>query len=259
MTEPKKATEPKRRVIVALDDASNQSEHLIAAASALARELSAQLLAVFVEDSQIHRLASLPGMQAITPQGSTTITKESLARQMRLQARNLRKLLERSAERHGIAWQLEVRQGSVTDEILQAAAPGDVLTLNATSTRTRRARLGSTAQAVSSQAKCSVLIVNTDGQKAASVVRMACTTGEATAMSEVLGRITGQKPENCPEEEALNKMLALRGTAPGYLVMERNQLSTLGLGTSELLTQVEPAGILLVVNEKEPPEVDKQA
>lgn len=119
-----------RRIAVILD-ASGQSYRALELALAIAAGLKAEVEGVFVEDSDLLRLAGLPFVREV--RGATLneeqVSEDRLQRELRGLARQARKSLESSADRHGVNWSFRVWRGSGRAEILAAALEAEMLTL----------------------------------------------------------------------------------------------------------------------------------
>ncbi len=148
-----------RRILVALDD-SPHSQSALEAAANLAARLDAELIGVFVEDVNLLRLAQLPFAQEVR-QSTATVEKlelHNLRRQLRLQAAQAQKNLERIARRLSLHCTFRVAHGPVSAEVLAAALEADLLALGRVS-HARHSRLGSTAKTAVSQTTRTVLLM----------------------------------------------------------------------------------------------------
>ncbi|MEZ4869190.1 MAG: universal stress protein [Caldilineaceae bacterium] len=151
-----------QRIVVALD-ATPQSAILLDAAADLAHKLQIELVGLFVEDINLLRLAELPFSREI---GSFSSARRSLQaapleRQLRAQASQLRRRLQRTAEQHGIAWSFQVVRGAIAEELRKAALETDLFILG----RSRRLRaghfpLGTTTRALLLQAPRLTLVLH---------------------------------------------------------------------------------------------------
>ena len=150
------------RVLALLDD-SRQSQAALAAAVALADEVSAELVALFIEDLDLLRCAAFPFSREVG--ASTGLARPlqsaeleaSLARQLQRITRSLDEAVAGRALRH----RLQVSRGQVVSEALAEAAPGDVLVLGKAGLSSRwgwSSRLGSTSRRLVLEAPCTVII-----------------------------------------------------------------------------------------------------
>jgi nucleotide-binding universal stress UspA family protein len=154
-----------RRILVALD-ASAHSLAALQAAADLAERLDAELQGLFVEDIHLLRLSEHPLAREVTffSAQPRLFDRQNAELQLRTQAREARRALERLAVRGGLRWSFRVSQGSIPDEILVAAGEADLVILGKAGWSGRR-RLGSTARAIVYQASCPALFL----QKGASL------------------------------------------------------------------------------------------
>lgn len=146
------------RILVALDTSAHGRAALTGAA-ALAAELRAELLGLFVEDANLLRLASLPfvGQAAWGLAAEDTRDEERMSRALRAEASRLRQLLETEAERLHLRWSFEVTRGAVAHELIEAAERVDLVVMGTAGRNPMTgASLGSTARTVARLAPRSV-------------------------------------------------------------------------------------------------------
>ena len=117
-----------RRVVVALD-ASAPGQAALEAAAGLAARLEAELLAVFVEDIDLLRLAGLPFAREIGYPSAIrrAIDVPAMERSLRRHADEARRSVALIAERKPLKWNFEVARGSLTAQVLAAAAEADLI------------------------------------------------------------------------------------------------------------------------------------
>ncbi len=122
----------RRRIVVALDTGS-LSHAAVEAAAGLAAGLSAEVVAMFVEDVKLLRLAGLPFAKELGAASATTrpLQAADMERALAAQAQQLRRTLEETARRVPFSWSLEIVRGELLDIILGQAA-ADVLVLGRT-------------------------------------------------------------------------------------------------------------------------------
>lgn len=148
------------QILVALD-ASPHSVRALAAAIALAQELRARLMGIYVEDTNLLKLATLPFATEIRYPRATVVrlNRAKMEAQLRHQAEQAREKLQEMAEEASLQWSFRVARGSVASELLTAALDADLLVLGRISRSLLAGRgLGSTAQAALAQARHSVLL-----------------------------------------------------------------------------------------------------
>lgn len=145
-------------ILVALD-ASPHSAAALAAAAELAAALHLELRGLFVEDVNLLHLCGLPfGLEI----GSFTarprrLESTHIEREFQVQASLLRKRMADVAGQRRVTWSFQVVRGSVTDQLLTAAASAHMVSLGRVG-RTPGKRIGSTAQAVARNTQRPVLI-----------------------------------------------------------------------------------------------------
>ena len=153
-----------KSILVALD-ASPQSLAALEAAADLARNLNAELVGMFVEDINLVRLAELPGTHEVGTSSGTARPLETgkLQRQLRARAERARRALAGVAQRSGVRWSFRVARGAIETELLKAANEADLVILGRAGW-SGRGRLGSTAQALLSQAPRRALVLEAGEQ-----------------------------------------------------------------------------------------------
>ncbi len=148
-----------RRILVALD-ASSESLAALEEAASLAARLEAELDALFVEDIDLLNLAALPFAREfnVLTRGVRSLDRETIERDLRLQASRARRALAEAAERRRLHWSFQVARGRVDTEILAASCQCDVIAVPK-ATRSRSG-LGYMARALVESMSCSVLLAS---------------------------------------------------------------------------------------------------
>jgi nucleotide-binding universal stress UspA family protein len=119
-----------RRILVALD-ASPSSLSALHSAVELAAGLEAELIGLYVEDTNLLRLAQLPFAREVSAFSATLRRLEALEleRQLKTQAERMRQILSRLCAEQGVSWQFQVSRGAVGAEILAAAVNADLMVI----------------------------------------------------------------------------------------------------------------------------------
>ena len=104
---------------------------LLGAAAALARDLQAQLAALFVEDLTLLRVAALPVTREIGRVSGVARSFDlpDLERMLRRQAQQLHDQLATAAQTSRLAWSFEVRRGDLLEQALRLLAPEQAVLL----------------------------------------------------------------------------------------------------------------------------------
>jgi len=153
-----------RRIVVALD-ASRQSQVVLEAAAELAARLGADLVGLFIEDTNLLNLASSPFGRELSRFSATPhqMQSEQLERQLRIQASQLRRALAAAADRQQVSGTLRVVRGQIVPELVRAAAESDLIILGrADQSLARQRRLGNTARGFLAQTPCLTLLWQTE-------------------------------------------------------------------------------------------------
>lgn len=149
-----------RRILVALD-ASPHSRAALDAAVRLAATFEGKIEGLFIEDETLLRAAQLPFAKEVRAHTAPPkqLSDERVQRQLRYQAEYAEYELQQAAEEADVAYEFRTTTGDVTQELMQAAAEVDLLVAGKTSTASSRRRLGTTSQALLSEASSSVLVL----------------------------------------------------------------------------------------------------
>lgn len=119
-----------KRILVPLD-ASRHSLAALESAIELAAGLRAELEGLFVEDENLLRLSDFPfarevNLFSVSPR---KLSREELERHVRIQARQVREALERSAKGANVKWKFRVTRGGVTSEVVAQSREADLTVL----------------------------------------------------------------------------------------------------------------------------------
>jgi nucleotide-binding universal stress UspA family protein len=158
MTFPTKPS-PIKRIVLAIDG----SPHSLAAMQAavdLSAGLKAELVAVFVEDLNLLRMAQLPIANEVSRYTASIhrLPPERIRRQLRAQASQARAALARQARRQAVDWEFIVLRGDISLELLAKAEGADLMIMGKAGwSKTRR--MGSTTRLVIRQAPSFVLVL----------------------------------------------------------------------------------------------------
>jgi hypothetical protein len=104
---------------------------LVDAAAGFARELQAELAALFVEDRTLLRVAALPITREIGRVSGVARAFDlpDLERMLRRQAEQLREQLAAMAQAASLTWSFEVRRGDLLEQALASLAPAQAVVL----------------------------------------------------------------------------------------------------------------------------------
>ncbi len=150
-----------KRILVALD-ASEANRGALRVATLLANQLHAELHALFVEDTNLLRLAELPFAREMMygSREGRRITSANMERQMAAQATRLRQLVEAAAQQNQIKADFRILRGQISHELCLAAQQMDLLILGkSTQLLQQSLKLGKVAQDVLAAANSNLLLL----------------------------------------------------------------------------------------------------
>jgi nucleotide-binding universal stress UspA family protein len=148
------------RILVALDTSAHGRAALEAAID-LAAVAGAQVLGLFVEDTNLLRLASLPFARELeySRVSERDMDRQRMERTLKAEAEQIRLGLALAATRRRVQWSFRVARGRVAEELLAATVEADLVILGrAGRHRAYSRRMGSTAQALLAHAARSVAL-----------------------------------------------------------------------------------------------------
>ncbi len=187
-----------QRVLVALDT-SPHSLAALEAASDWAAALQAELIALFVEDTELLRLGSLPCARELLYAGETdtAVDGQAMERALKAEAEQIRRSLQRIAGRRQLNWSLRVVRGHVAKEVLAAAEGADLIVMGQTGRRPGpRTRVGSTARAVVSRTSRTVAFLQPGSRLARPVVVLFDATSSAFSALATGARLAREDHHN---------------------------------------------------------------
>lgn len=231
------------RILVALDS-SAEAETAIEAAAALASELRAEVLGLFIENADLFRLAELPFAAEIGfgPAAVRRLDRETLQRNLSAQADDARRALADAAQRLRLPWSFQVARGQSVPLALAAAGELDLLMIRFAGRAPRRWSSLRSAPARSASREVMVVLDGTAASERAlaTAVRLglAGRTGVVAlpvgadpqplaAMRERLAAVESQYSVKCalcdaPIRETPDLFEAVREHQPTALVINRD-------------------------------------
>lgn len=232
-----------RRVVVLLDG-SRRAQRLLDEAARLAKREDAELVGLFVEDTELLRAASLPfgGEIGLVSGNLRAVAPETLERRLRQQAQRLQALLAAAAGRHALRWRLEVNRDRLEAAALAATLADDLLVVYRAGWRhpPEGGFASRTLSRMLGVARCRVMMLGERTAMGAHPILVFQATDEAglRAMNEALrlARITNQQllvllPRDGEQEKrnraAIEGWGARLGRRPRCLPFEGEDVATL--------------------------------
>ncbi len=154
------------RILVALDP-SVHSRAALRAAAQMAAQFDAELLALFVEDVNIRRLAELPFVQEVGGYSGRCrrVQLEELHRQLRVQVGSVRREFRTVTQHISTRCTFRSRRGRVSSEVLEAAADADVVILGKGAWgAVETGRMAPAVRRILSQAPTSTLLLQAEAE-----------------------------------------------------------------------------------------------
>ena len=117
-----------RRIIIGLDGSGDPGRTLEEGAC-LAEQLGAELVALFVEDSNLIRYACLPFASELGLHSAerAALCEETLTRRIRYQVNQLQRAVKRAAARHHVKSAFIVRRGRMPGELVAETSRDDLI------------------------------------------------------------------------------------------------------------------------------------
>jgi nucleotide-binding universal stress UspA family protein len=200
---------PPRRVIVGLDS-SRPSLVAAAAAAEVAAVLDAELLALYVEDLDLLRLAEAPLAMVVdwlSAHGRPLATSE-LEHEMRAQATRARAEIERLVAGKALRWSFRVARGPVAKELLTAAEASDLVVVGRVGAGGRSEPLGHVARAVAVGRGGAMLMLGTGREADAAVLaRLRAELGVEIIPLLLAGAALAERLRNRIESSAMPVLL----------------------------------------------------
>ncbi len=181
-----------RRILVALD-AGEQGLADLEEAARLAAGLEAELVGLFVEDTELLEAAGLPVARVISRHapGDMALDAALMQRALRVWAARSRESLAAAASHWQVQWSFRVARGTLAEQVLSEAGEFDLLALGRPGGPLREARRHSATHSVTEQARCSVLLLQKGPLARRPVVVVFEGSERALAVGRTLSRVYG--------------------------------------------------------------------
>ncbi len=151
-----------KRILVAID-ASSYSLNALETAVNLAEKLQVDLHGIYIEDSNLLRLAQLPFAREyrFSREKSQKLDTSQMSEQLRLQATLARRHFNESVTKKNINHSFQTLQGTISGELEKAAQDTDILVMGRISrSLMQTSQLGSTAKTAVSDTHASLLLTH---------------------------------------------------------------------------------------------------
>ncbi|MCG8354448.1 MAG: universal stress protein [Kiloniellales bacterium] len=155
---------PLKRVLVAIDPAA-ECRSALEMAARLAAQSQAELVGLFVEESELLTAATLPMTRILRGHdlAEEALDRARMERGLRAWAAQAEAILSSAAARWRVKASFRVARGRIAEALLAEAAQTDLLALGTVGRPTQRRRVGTTAREIVRQAPCTLLISRGDG------------------------------------------------------------------------------------------------
>lgn len=184
-----------RRILVALDS-PDTGERLLEAAARLAAGRQAELVGLFIEESDFVEAANLPFSKVLSPRGGAwqALDPRAMERALRARARELEAALTELAGRWQVQYSFRTARGGA-DECLIAAAANAELVVLGRSRRGRAAYLGRTARRAVRECQVNVLVLGGERPAPARITAFYAGDAGVLAAAQELAAIFGRPLE----------------------------------------------------------------
>lgn len=184
-------------IVVSLD-ASESGCLALETATRLAAILGAELEGVFIEDSNLIRLAGLPFLREVRPcsLAEETINTQRMQRELRTLARHAERMLEQAAREMSIPWSFQIWRGHAEAASLTQTFAADIISLGRVSslTTSRMWATPRTRARQSSETVTAISVLFSGSEQAARALTTACCLAKDPG-----GRLTVLLPGNQTE------------------------------------------------------------
>lgn len=184
-----------RRILVAMDQGPSARATLETAAS-LAAALHAELVGLFVEDTELLAAADLPVTHSIPrfARERALLDAASMERAMRVSAHRANVAVAAVAERLRLHWSFRVLRGGLAEELLREVRAFDVLALDAAGSAMHRAmRELASGWSEAREANCALLLAGPAGDPRQPVTVLFEGTERALALGRRLAEVYGRR------------------------------------------------------------------
>ena len=181
---------PLRRVVVALDPAA-QCRAALDLAARLAAQSEAELVGLFVEESELLTAAALPVTRALRGHGAEeeALDPAKMERGLRAWAAQAEATLASAAQRWRVKSSFRVARGHVGETLIAEAAGSDLLALGTVGRPSGRQRLGATARELARRAPCTLLLMRGEARAGQPVLVLFEGDVSALALAVQLARL----------------------------------------------------------------------
>ena len=159
-----------RRILVALD-AGERSEDALDEAACLAAALQAELVGLFVEDTELLQAAELPVTQIVSHQARApgALDAATMRRALKIWSATSREAVAAAASRWHVRWSYQVARGALAEQLLAEATERDVVAFSSAGIL-RRARAVAMAPPAPGRRSISLYLARRRGQPGRPVV-----------------------------------------------------------------------------------------
>ncbi|RDD62697.1 universal stress protein [Ferruginivarius sediminum] len=153
-----------RRILVAIDS-RELGARLLDVAARLAAGRKAELIGLYVEETEFLNAANLPFTKVFSPSGGgwQALEPHAMERALRSRASELQQELERLAVRWELPWSFRTERGGPGEHVIAAAGGAELVVLGR-SNRGGPARLGRTARRAVAECHVPVLVLGPDAE-----------------------------------------------------------------------------------------------
>lgn len=207
-----------RRVLVALDPMA-QCQGALETAARLASRSEAELVGLFVEESELLAAAALPVTRVLRSHdlAEEALDEAVMARGLRAWASDAEALLAAAADRWRVRASFRVARGRIAEVLSAEARRGDLVALGAVARPSRAPRVGATARALSRGLVCPVLVMGAPDGAGAPVLAVFDGDPRVLALGAELAALLDSRFDIAVAEETLEEQarawLEARGLA----------------------------------------------
>jgi nucleotide-binding universal stress UspA family protein len=206
-----------RRILVAIDS-RELGTRLLDVAARLAAGRKAEIIGLYVEETEFLNAANLPFTKVFSPSGGgwQALEPHAMERALRSRASELQQELARLAARWELPWSFRTERGGPGEHVIAAAVGAELVVLGR-SNRGGPARLGRTARRAVAECRVPVLVLGPDAEPPIRVTAFYAGGGDVLEAARELSAVFERPLEVAILADCTETAERLKGQATAWL------------------------------------------